>query len=576
VVDGEVVASAAEERFSLQKHDPNFPALAAEFCLRHAGLDARELDSIVFYEEPHLKFSRVLSSCMAGYPGSRSSFVRSMKSWLTSKLWTRNEISRRFDVHPNRVDFVSHHLSHASQAFAASPFDESAILVVDAVGEWASTSLFHGRMGSGLELRELDVIPYPHSLGLVYAAFTAFLGFRVNDGECSTMALAAFGQPRYADKVRRVLTVEPGGSYRVDPSYFEFHSETSLPFSPKFLELFGQPRSFKDELPFDCMGMSSEPSKEHQYYADVAASIQLVLEEALLALCRRLKRETGAKNLCLAGGVALNCVANSRILAENLFEDVFIPPDPGDGGAASGAALHRYFSGGGARASGRSIQPYLGEAYDPATDLAMLDRLDGCFGSNRLEVENPSGEDRLAAGVARDLASGKVVGWFQGRFEAGPRALGNRSILIDPSNLEVARRMNQRVKARKAFRPYALSVAEEDASRVLRLPDATPRLMRWMQTSAPVRDSCLESVRAAAHIDGTTRPQICSSRENPGFHRLLKAMGEVSPNAALLNTSFNAGGFPLVSSPVDALLLFARTAMDVLVLENTVIRKAPA
>ncbi|MFP5264120.1 MAG: carbamoyltransferase [Blastocatellia bacterium] len=590
VSGGEVIAAAAEERFTRQKHDSNFPRFAIDFCLNEGGLSAQEVDRIIFYEEPHVKFTRVLASTLSVFPFSRSAFVRSMRAWVGEKLWTKNEISKKLNVHPNKIHFIPHHLSHAAQAFLTSPFEEAAVLTVDAVGEWSSTSLFSAGRRGQLELKQIDDIPYPHSLGLAYSVFTAFLGFRPNDGECSTMALASFGNPVFADEIRKIIRVQQDGSYRLDQSYFNFNQFGDTPYSNKFIKVFGQPRGFKQGLPFDTLADSpngkSVATRDQQRYADIAASIQLVLEETLLQLVGRLHKMTGAKNLCMAGGVALNCVANSRILKESPFENTFIPPDPGDGGAALGAALYSSFSSnGGATCRPPGATPYTGKQYATARDEAMLRHIDPASwasyameGSTRpkgvkLDFKAHDHFEDIIPGVVDDLRAGKIVGWVQGRFEQGPRALGNRSLLADPKNLAAARRMSETVKSRASFRPYAFTVAEEDAGNALEIGGKPQSSFKWMQMVAKVKQEAAPSVRAAIHSDGTTRPQICSKRDNERYHALLSAYGQAAGLSALLNTSFNESGYPIVSSPTDALLVFARTDIDTVVINNLVVRK---
>lgn len=595
VSDGRVLATAAEERFTLQKHDQSFPKFSVEFCLKRAGLTAQELDRIVFYEEPHNKFTRVFSSSLSGYPSTRGAFVKAMKAWISSKLWIKNEISKRLDIDPRKVDFIPHHLSHASQAFTGSPYQEAAILVIDAVGEWSSTSLFHGSFDGPLSIRCLETLSYPHSLGLAYAAFTAFLGFKVNDGECSTMALSAFGRPSYADKIRQVIQVQSDGTYRIEPSYFLFERFTKLPFSQKFIAAFGRPRHFMEPLPFDSLRepgagareLSPGLSDDQQRWADIAASLQLVLEETIFALCRRLHSLTGSKRLCLAGGVALNCVANGKLLEQTPFEEFFISPDPGDGGAAVGAALYGDYEQSGRRKSDFLLTPYLGQSYDESAELQMLENLKPRYWGRHRERQAQKFPDTMkldygirpdfdsvVAETTEDLRNGKIVGWFQGRFENGPRALGNRSILIDPSNIAAARRLSTTTKIRASYRPYALSVSEDDAAKVFDGPlGGYPE--RWMQLTRGVRPSASRSVAATLHTDGTTRPQICHRDDNPKFHQLLRTYGQASPAglAGLLNTSFNLSGLPLVSTPAEALLMFARTDIDTLVIGNLIVRK---
>jgi len=588
ISNGEVIACAAEERFTRQKHDPNLPRFAIEFCLEEGRISPQDLDAIVFYEDPNIKFTRVLASSLAGYPFSRRGFVKSMKSWLGVKLWIKNEISKRLNVNPENIKFIPHHTSHLAQAFLQSSFKESAILTVDAVGEWAATTLCHGSMENGLNIRNLEILPYPHSLGLVYSAFTAFLGFRVNDGECSTMALASFGEPRFVPEIKKIIQIQDDKTYRIDPSYFNFNQFKETPYSQKFLEIFGEPRCFKDLIKLDCLSerkARSQIDSDELRYADIASSIQSVLEESLLSLCDKLSKITGSKNLCIAGGVGLNCVANKKIIESSAFEKVFIPPDPGDGGAAIGAALYHFYKNNEQNSIPLKGTPFLGKEYDESSDAEMLKFMDpNSWDQYRGKDRSPIAGTKLVVKTyeefndvlkiaAEELRSGKVVGWFQGRFENGPRALGNRSILIDPGNISAVKKLSKKVKNRASFRPYALAVTSEDAKKVLEFKGPPPDLAKWMKVTMAVKKEALAMVKTAVHIDGTTRPQICFVEDNRKFHKLLSAFGELSGVSALLNTSFNESGYPIVGSPVDALLTFARTDMDTVVINNLVVRK---
>jgi len=582
VCDGRLVAAAAEERYTRQKHDPNFPKFAIAGCLRRAGLTSRDLNRVVFYEEPHTKFTRVLASVLSGFPRTRSDFVRSMKEWTRSKLWLKSELSRRLNVPPSIIEFCPHHLSHAYQAFVGSPFDEAAILTVDAVGEWASTGMFHARKAALMEVKQLETIPYPHSLGLLYSVFTAFLGFKPNDGESSVMALASFGEPRYHKQVEHVLRVQADGTYEIDQLYLDHFNV--VPYTPKFVASFGQPRDLREKLPFNTLGDATAPvTADHQRYADIAASLQRVLEDALLALSRRLRRLTGTQNLCFAGGVALNCVANSALLGRSDFSNLYIPPDPGDGGAAIGAAVYGAFRDTGLPTFG--MTPYLGSSYDEELDIAMLAGMNpgvwdayrapgaSSLSGTRLEAKRHDDFEHLVHEVVDDLRAGRIVGWFQGRFENGPRALGNRSILADAGRVDVALRLSNSVKRRGAFRPYAFSVTAEDALRCMYLPTPVPPPARWMQMVAKVKETTLSAVRAATHVDGTNRVQVCTRDDNPRFHALLSAFGQASGWSVLLNTSLNESGYPIVATPAEASLLFARTDLDTLVLNDSIVRK---
>lgn len=588
VVDGEVVVAAAEERFSRQKHDPNFPALALRYCLDRAGVPAAELDCIVYHEDPSATFTRVLASTLAGFPGSRREFVGGIKAWVGKKLWVKNDISKRLDVLPDRVLSLHHHQSHAAQAFLGSPFEEAAILNVDAVGEWETASIAKGSFKDGRPvLARLRGAEFPDSLGLVYSTFTAFLGFVPMDGECSTMALAAFGKPTYADAVRRLVAAGGDGLLRVDQEHFNFLNFYSEPFTRRFISVFGEPRSFKTPLAFDCLAAGEAP-KELQRYADVAASVQLVFEDCVLALARQAHELTGSRNLCLAGGGALNCVANSRLLKEPWLEGLYIPPDPGDGGAAVGAALYGDALQGGARPrGGRAVyRPYVGPMSDEARDAAILPHArPGRYRRYATAGHKPRHDERwessrvtdpaaLAEAAAEAVAEGKIVAWCQGAAENGPRALGNRSLLIRPDDVALARRLSAEVKHREPYRPYALSLSEECAPSVLAGLGRVQTPHRWMQLSWPVRADALARVRAAAHIDGTTRPQVCSAADNERFHALLRAVGRRTGLEAVLNTSLNESGYPLVGTPLEALAMFARTAIDVLVYNDLLVRKA--
>lgn len=586
VVDGEVVAASAEERFTRQKHDSNFPTYAIEACLKQGGLSADRLDQIVFHEDPHAKFSRVLCSAIAGFPNSRREFVESMKSWLGRKLWAVNTISKRLDVAPDKISYLGHHFSHAVQAFMGSGFSSAGILVVDAVGDWSCSGLYRGSWQDGKpRVERLMEIAFPDSLGLVYSAVTAYLGLAPNDDECSTMALAAFGRPVYLDRMRAMVPATEDGLYRVEPGYFHFIDFYRGPVSQRFVDELGPPRKSRDPLPFDALGAGTPVSADAQRFADIAASVQALLEERVLGLCQKLHTLEPSPRLCLAGGVSLNCVSNSRILAESPFETLYIPPDPGDGGTSVGTALYYDACSGGGAPEQHRYTPYVGEACDEGEDLAMLAHVRPAqFEAYRKPGASPtpagdwrwetfSTSEALCDAVAARLVDRQIVGWVQGRAELGPRALGNRSILIRPDDPALATRLSRRVKERAAYRPYALSVADFDAPRTLDVPADQLTLHRWMQFAARIAPDALAQVRAAVHIDGTTRPQVCRRDDNPSFHDLLRAFGERFGRAALLNTSFNPSGYPIVTTPVEALSMFARTDMDALVLNRTVIWK---
>jgi carbamoyltransferase len=576
VQDGTLVASAAEERFTLQKHDASYPWHAIESVLKLAQTDCRAIDAVAFYERPHDKFTRVLHSSYSGFPRGSGFFSESMKKWLSKSLWTRNAVAARLEIDPRRITFFPHHHSHVAQAFNSSPFEESAVLIVDGVGEWTTTTLAYANRREGIKV--LEQFEYPESLGLVYAAFTAFLGFKPNSAEASTMALAGFGRPLYVEEIRQVLRTNADGTYNVCTDFLNFLSETPDLFTPVFRRVFGEPRSIRSgAYGFDVLkDEQREIALKDQYYADIAASLQVVLTEVLLGLARRLRQRTDVANLCFAGGVALNCLANTEILKRSGFENLFIPSDPGDGGAAAGAAVLAV----GMSAPCLRATPYLGALPDLTAIDALLDSSylrtitsAGVSSSDEVTIERVH-FDELPEVVADKLARGAIVGWVQGRFESGPRALGNRSLLVDPGNVNAVRRMSATVKSHGFYRPYALSIAGEAAGDVLLCDHLNQPVLRWMQTVWPVLTSVRERVRGGIHVDGTTRPQLCWRDDNPLFWQLLMAFGRRSGLPVLVNTSFNERSMPMVASSVEALLTFLRTGIDVLVVEDLVLSKA--
>lgn len=580
VKDGKVVSAAAEERFSLQKHSSSFPENAISASLRQMEMSVSDVDSIIFYEKPHEKFLRVLHHHFHQYPWGIGQFSQSMRKWLGSSLWIRNTIASELGVSPTKIEYASHHQSHVAQAFGNSPFEQAAVLVMDAVGENSSTTLAMVNDHSNLQsIKEFESYDYPNSIGLIYAALTAFLGFKPNSGEASTMALAAYGKPHYVEQIHKILWSNQDGSYEIDASYFDFDAMDHQLYTSKLMALLGEPRDIRKPFSF---GVESQENitGDDQRYADIAASLQVVLEEVILGLCRRLKTLSGSNNLCIAGGVALNCLANTAIIKSDIFDHVFIPSDPGDGGAATGAAL---------LGSGQSVvvdkpSAYLGTGVE---DVAIRAFLDESFLYNAFQETHPVNcptingftiaedlpEDVLIQETVNDLVKGKIVGWVQNRFEFGPRALGNRSLLVDPANAEAMKRLSQTVKNHVAFRPYALSIQAEAATRILECEYTEQPLLRWMQSIWPVKGEHFDKLRGGIHVDGTTRPQICAIEDNPLFWKLLSSFGEQRGLPALLNTSFNERGLPMVATATQALMTFMRTGIDTLVIDNCVIRK---
>jgi carbamoyltransferase len=573
--DGQLIAAAEEERFSRIKHDFGFPHNAIQFCLESGGIKGVDVDYAVFYEKPFRKFDRILMTVLQTYPKSYKVFRESMITWMIDKLWVGSKIAAELGLPRDRVLFCEHHMSHAASAFLCSPFEEAAILTVDGVGEWVTGTWGVGK-GKHIELRKQMV--FPHSVGLLYSAFTAFLGFEVNEGEYKVMGMAPYGQPRYVDKVWKLIRQEPDGSFSLDMDYFCFHHSTERTFNERFVELFGDPRppkmlfftatsgfpAYFGEPP----GNFAELCKLNQHYADIAASIQQVTEEVLLSMAQQLHRETGLKKLCIAGGVGLNSVANQRILRETPFEELFIQPSAGDGGGALGAALwadnmllgnpRRY----------RMDHAYWGKEYGPAEIKSFLDE-------NHISYQLIEDDNRLMDQTVDHLQSGKVIGWFQGRFEWGPRALGNRSILADPRNPCMKDIVNTKIKFREPYRPFAPSVLGDCAETYFDLPNAARHYpARYMLYVTPVRPSKQGVLPAITHVDGTGRLQTVFRESNPRYYQLIERFGQASGVPAVLNTSFNLKGEPIVNTPANAYSTFFKSEMDTLVLGNFVVEKS--
>ena len=572
--DGQLVAAAEEERFTRKKHDYEFPQHAIDFCLRLGGISGEDLDYVVFFEKPFRKFERLLLSSMQTFPRSQRVFREAMITWFGDKLWIKQLIQKRLGVAPTKIMFSEHHLSHAASAFYCSPFDEAAILTVDGVGEWTTTSL---GVGKGTDIKLIKEIQFPHSLGLLYSAFTAFLGFEVNEGEYKVMGMAPFGSPRYVDKVHKLLRFGSDGSFELDMDYFCFHYSTDKTFNGKFEELFGTPRD--PEAHFFTAGTGypsyfgeksanyDELSRLNQYYADIAASIQKVTEETLLMLANAAYKETGLKRLCLAGGVALNSVANGRILKETPFEEIYIQPAAGDGGGAIGAALYAYHSVLGKPRKFMMDHAYWGEEHS-AGDIEKFLRDAG------IRYQRFDDEDKLLDKTVDRLQEGKVIGWSQGRFEWGPRALGNRSIIADPRRADMKDIVNTKIKFREPYRPFAPSVLVEKTEDFFKLcRPAQQYPARFMLYVVDVREDKRDIVPAITHVDGTGRLQTVDEQFAPRYYRLIERFGEATGVPIVLNTSFNLRGEPIVNTPREAFATFSRSEMDVLVLDHYLIEK---
>jgi carbamoyltransferase len=576
MVDGEIVAAAQEERFTRKKHDPDFPQNAVDCCLREAKLQPEELDYVVFYDKPLLKFERLLETYLAFAPQGLRSFLMAMPLWLKMKLHLPREIRKALDGRfRGNIVFTGHHESHAASAFFPSPFDEAAILTMDGVGEWDTASIGRGR-GNKIEL--LKTLEFPHSLGLLYSAFTYFCGFRVNSGEYKLMGLAPYGEPKYTDLIlEKLVDLKLDGSLAMDMKYFNYCQGLTMT-GPEFDKLFGGPPRNPETM-------------ITQREMDLAASVQKVTEEVVLRMARHAKEITGAKYLCLAGGVALNCVANGVLLREKIFDDLWIPPPAGDAGGALGGALfvHYQLLENARRPNGSDALlrgSLLGPKFSDEAIRAFLD-------SQKIKYHFFADENELLRQTVEAMLQEKVVGWFQDRMEFGPRALGARSIIGDSRSEKMQSQMNLRIKFRESFRPFAPSVLAEDVSNYFELDRESP----YMLLVAPVRKELRcelsdkqklamrdpdlrrrvnvkrSTIPAVTHVDMSARIQSVDEKRNGRYYRLIREFKKQTGCGVIINTSFNIRGEPIVCTPSDAYRCFTVSDMDVLVLENFMLYK---
>ena len=583
VVDGRIVAAAQEERFTRVKHDSGFPHEAVRYCLAEGGLTLAEIDHVAFYDKPFLKFERLLETYLAFAPKGFKSFRTAMPVWMKEKLFQKRLLRQELekvaaDTDPgvkmkdleSRLLFSEHHQSHAASAFYPSPFEAAAVLTIDGVGEWATTSL---GLGQGHDLTMLKEIHFPHSLGLLYSAFTYYTGFKVNSGEYKIMGLAPYGTPKYARLIfDHLIDLKEDGSFRLDQSYFDYCTGLTMT-NQRFDELFGGPPRTPEEL-------------VTQREMDLAASVQAVTEEVMLRLCRSIRKETGQKNLCLAGGVALNCVANGKVLRDGAFENIWIQPASGDAGGALGAALVGYH---GFKRQPRKLNgsmdgmkgSYLGPAYDQGEIETQLKDAGAVFRTLT--------EADMIDRTAKALAEGKAVGWFQGRMEFGPRALGGRSILGDARSPTMQRTLNLKVKYRESFRPFAPSVLREHVGEWFEHEGDSPYMLIVADVAEDKRRRMNQDeeqlfgidklnvprsqVPAVTHVDYSARIQTVHAETNPAYHKLLQAFHGETGCPILVNTSFNVRGEPIVCTPKDAFRCFMGTDIDMLVVGNTVMNK---
>jgi carbamoyltransferase len=575
IVDGKIIAAAQEERFTRKKHDPSYPSNAINYCLLEANISLDQVDYIAFYDKPFLKFERLLETYIALAPKGLQSFRMSMPIWLREKLFLKDmlikeikKIDKNFD--DTKMMFGEHHFSHAASAFYASPFEEAVVLTLDGVGEWATTTV---AIGKGYELNIVKEIHFPHSLGLLYSAFTYYIGFRVNSGEYKVMGLAPYGKPKYKDLIlNKLIDLKEDGSFRLDQSYFNYTTGLTM-VNQKFANLFGKPvrKPDTDELT--------------QFHMDIAASVQAVTEEVILTMTRSLAKEYSIPNLCMAGGVALNCVANGKILRDKVFKDIWIQPASGDAGGALGGALavwHKELN------NPREVNPndamkgsYLGPSYEQNSIEKELSDCEAKFDSVT--------EDEMIEQTAQALANGKAVGWFQDRMEFGPRSLGSRSILGDPRSEEMQKTLNLKVKYRESFRPFAPSVLREDVADWFEADYDSPYMLlvddvkKDKRIEMTVEEESLfgidklnvkrSSIPAITHVDYSARIQTVHKETNPKYHALITKFKEKTGCSVVVNTSFNVRGEPIVCTPEDAFRCFMGTELDVLVVGNCVLRK---
>ncbi len=575
--DGLIVAAAQEERFTRKKHDSRFPKNAITYCLAEAKCSMDDVDYVVFYDKPFLKFERLLETYMSFAPKGFLSFKMAMPVWIKEKLFQKDLLRKELRAYSDKVDwmtrllFAEHHLSHAASAFFPSPYQEAAVLTMDGVGEWTTTSL---AMGQGNRLNIHKEIHFPHSLGLLYSAFTYYTGFKVNSGEYKVMGLAPYGDPKYAQTILdKIIDVKDDGSFHLDQSYFNYCTGLTMT-NEKFANLFGQP--------------VRDPKKDQlsQFHMDIAASIQALTEHVVLKLARSIRKETGAKNLCLAGGVALNCVANGKIHREGLFDDIWIQPAAGDAGGALGAALAGYYL---FQNQPRAVTQdrdemrgsYLGPLFAQADCEARLKAAGASF--------TVLADEEILEFAAQALADGKAIGWMNGRMEFGPRALGGRSILGDPRSPTMQKMLNLKVKYRESFRPFAPSVLREDVAKWFEIDADSP----YMLLVAPVKEERRRSmtteeqklfgieklnvprstIPAVTHIDYSARIQTVHADTNPRYHALITRFKEKTGCGVVINTSFNVRGEPIVCSPEDAFRCFMGTEIEVLVVGNCFLKK---
>ena len=573
ICNGEIIAAAQEERFTRKKADASFPINAINFCLSYANIEISDIAEVVFYDKPILKFDRILASYLHTAPLGIRSFLKAIPLWLREKLWVEDQIKKDLE-YDKEILFTQHHQSHAASAFYPSPFEEAAILTVDGAGEWTTTAISYG---NGNKLDILETLEFPHSLGLLYSAFTYYCGFKINSGEYKLMGLAPYGKPIYKKKILdNLVSINSDGSISLNLKFFDYIGGLKM-INGKFCKLFGMPPRRPEE-------------QLTQFYMDIAASIQEITNEIIVAMAKHAKELTGSKNLCLAGGVALNCTANYVLAKENIFENIFVQPAAGDAGGALGAAFYVYYA---LLDNVRNVQKNddipqqvgLGPSFTNEEIEKLLQK-------HELVYKKMSDED-LFGYCANALSNQQIIGWFQGRMEFGPRALGYRSIIADPRSADMQKKMNLKIKFRESFRPFAPAVMEEFADEYFENLPSSKLLAYYMLTTTSVAQKHLKNVEAfntvenkisllgmdrstinaVTHLDGSARVQVVREKDNPRFYKLLRDFHAKTGMPMVVNTSFNVRGEPIVCTPEDALYCFFASNIDLLVLENFVLEK---
>jgi carbamoyltransferase len=566
IIDGKIIACAQEERFSRIKNDADFPQQALEFCLEEGSkylgekLNMEDIDYLVFYEKPILKFERIILTSLRYFPKTFWFFVKSMMTWFSDKLWIKGKLAKLSGVSPEKILFSKHHLSHACSSYFCTEFQDAAVLTIDGVGEWATTTIGHAQ---GNNIRMLEEIRFPNSIGLLYSTITAFLGFEVNEGEYKVMGMASYGKPIYIEKIKEIFKLNEDASFTNVEKFYAYLYDPAKSYTKELEKLFGKPRERGDRFFVD-----PEARDRDQHYADIAKSLQLITEEAVLKLAKRAKEITGSQNLCLAGGVALNCVANERILRELDFQNVFIQPAAGDAGGALGAAFYAYniYLNNPKIDSGFS-HPYWGSEIDDAEIEAEI-KTRGI--TNYKKFEN---FDDLLKELAAILSQEKVIGWCQGRFEWGPRSLGARSIIASASKASMRDTVNLKIKFREAFRPFAPAVIEQKAEEYFDLNHSTQTsAYKYMLATCQVKQA--DKLEAITHVDGSGRVQTVNPETNEKFYNLLKEYENITGIPVLINTSFNLRGEPIVTTCNNALNTFFKSGLDVLAVNNYLIWKS--